>query len=250
MSSTDVRPADNEDQLLKTFTRWWSYYCVPICRTPIADLKQAVTDGYLPIVLIEMLETRDAGKNSKMAVKTPRTKYHRTNNLELFLTTLKEYRHDWCSYSVDELVKGETEMLIGLTWELVRRYELVIHAIGLDGGASDIFALGEAALLEWVNEQCFAIDGVKMKALSVAEGDGSRLPAWRLGFSDGRALCKVLAAQIPDSLDIAEAEALASSEERLELAFETADELIRVPRLIDVAAVSYTHLTLPTILLV
>ena len=106
---------------------------------------------------------------------------------------------------------------------------------GLDGGASDIFAAGEAALLEWVNEQCFAIDGVKMKALSVAEGDGSRLPAWRLGFSDGRALCKVLAAQIPDSLDIAEAEALASSEERLELAFETADELIRVPRLIDVA---------------
>ena len=235
MSSTDVRPADNEDQLLETFTRWWNYYCAPICRTRIADLKQAVTDGYLPIVLIEMLERREAGKNSKMAVKTPRTVYHRTNNLELFLTTLKEYRHDWCTYGVGELGKGETEVLIGLTWELVRRYELAIHAIGLDGGASDIFAVGEAALLEWVNEQCFAIDGVKMKALSAAEGDGSRLPAWRLGFSDGRALCKVLAAQIPDSLDIAEAEALASSEERLELAFETAEELIRVPRLIDVA---------------
>ena len=58
MSSTDVRPADNEDQLLETFTRWWNYYCAPICRTRIADLKQAVTDGYLPIVLIEMLERR------------------------------------------------------------------------------------------------------------------------------------------------------------------------------------------------
>ena len=148
-----------------------------------------MTDGYLPIVLIGMLERREAGKNS--AVKTPRTVYHRTNNLELFLTTLKEYRHDWCTYGVGELGKGETEVLIGLTWELVRRYELAIHAIGLDGGASDIFAVGEAALLEWVNEQCFAIDGVKMKALSAAEGDGSRLPAWRLGFSDGRALCKV-----------------------------------------------------------
>lgn len=228
---SDGHSAQDAKQL-QTFTRWWDSYLGPRGDT-VTDLCEQIQSGVLPFRLLEALEGLEAaavqrGKCKIMGATvnvSPKMTLQRMENLNAFFRVLQDDKKiKLVNIGSEDICAGKLGLVLGLTWELIKFYELGGRAAKKGKGASDGGVSGE--LLAWVSEQAgFALGG----------GAG----AWTSDFKDGKALFGVVHAHRPDLLDFAASEAMAP-QERLRAAFDAAESL-GVARLLDEADVAWAR---------
>ena len=139
---------------LKTFGRWWNSMLQPR-GFPVTDLCQQIRDGVLPFRLLEALELLPAapvidGKITTFGQRIeakPKLRVQRLENLAAFVKVLSGSKGvKLVNIGAEDLEEGTMALVLGLTWALIKRYELADIARGLEELADS------AALLHWVRE--------------------------------------------------------------------------------------------------
>lgn len=190
--------AEKDSLQLQTFQRWWNSYLEPR-DLPVTDLVAQIQDGVVPLRLIEALEklpaapVRAGGRLTVMGERVnaaPRMRLQCIANLNAFLTIVTvRKRIPLVNISAEDLCDGNLTLVLGLTWEIIKFYELggARRAAGAGGDVGDIGgstagskvgggkagggASGE--LLEWVKAETVGYEGC-------ADAAHSRLPAPRV----------------------------------------------------------------------
>ena len=156
-----------DQQQLKTFTRWWNLWLKENLAEgwsgiTVTDLCKEIKPGVISMHLIELL----SGTHSIEEKETPSTVFHERENHEKFLALLETKGILLVNIRPADLVAGNLTPVLGLTWTLMKHYEL--QKFGT-----------EADLLRWVKEVTNNYDGVNVTH-------------WHTSFNDGLALCAVL----------------------------------------------------------
>eukprot|EP00964_Phaeocystis_antarctica_P026289 scaffold14806_cov50-Phaeocystis_antarctica.AAC.1 len=151
-----------DQQQLKTFTRWWQDWLKDSGIT-VTDLCEDIKPGVISFDLIGLLSASDAGK---ALYNEPSTEFHKRENHEKFLALLEKKGIPLVNIRPADLVDGNSKLIRGLTWTLMKHYELQKF-----GTVDD--------LLRWVKEVTNNYAGVNVTH-------------WHTSFNDGLALCAVL----------------------------------------------------------
>ena len=239
-----------ETQLLRDYTRWWNSYLKPR-DLEIKDLCKDITDGILPMRLLEAIEGLDmapvkkigSGQRMKIMGKTINAKI--TNpmqigeNLTAFLDIItKDKKIKLVNIGPQDLtddpdahpeprIGAKPDLILGLTWELIQYYELGARSDDASKGKKGDKAGNQGIaheLLEYCKELCAHDAGLELS------GD------WGTAFRDGKAFCAMVHSHHPDSFDYA-ASASWEPEKRLDAAFKAGAEM-GAPALLDAADVA------------
>ncbi len=231
-----------DEKQLQTFTRWWNGYLEPR-GFPVTDLCEQIKSGLLPFRLLETLEGLPVaevrrGKVNIMGASVhnaPKMRVQRVENLNLFLRVVDEHGVKLVNIGGEDLEEAKVTLVLGLTWELIKFYELsgrVKRYIPPDesGNAQAPAAVGggggTAELFDWVREQAAAYPEISL-------GTGA---AWGSAFRDGKVLCALVESGRPGLIDYSSTSAM-SAEVRLATCFDAA-ATIGVPKLLDASDVS------------
>jgi len=173
----------------------------------IDDLSD-VSDGLMLLHVLEILVQKKLFKNKK----APKMKIHKLQNVNVALDFLEADGVRTFGLNAHAVVDGNKRVILGLVWTLISQYQIQRYATP---GVT-----GKKALLNWVKE--------KVEVYNVSVRDFSK------SFADGRALCALVYALDPVLIDMEAIDAM-SAEQRLRLAFDTAESDLSVPAILDVA---------------
>ena len=242
---------------LQTFTRYWDSYLGPR-GTQVRDLCSQIQDGVLGFRLLEALEGIVAVPVVRGRIKAfgasivakPKIRIERIENLNAFLKVLTAQKGiHLVNIGGEDLEEGKLDLVLGLTFEIVKHYELGGGSSVGGGGGGDSASGGGAAgscsktqdLLDWMLTQASAFghghgDAGEQGASGGASsrGGGSR---WTKLLQDGRLLCALFAMMLPGEIDYAASESW-SSEERLRRCF-AAGATVGAPMLLDASDVAH-----------
>jgi hypothetical protein len=133
IATVEDRSANERSRVqLQTFTRWWNYYLEPR-GLPVTDLCEQIRDGVLPFRLLEALEIRPTapvvrGKISTYDVKLiahPQLRVQRLHNMQLFLRHVTEVMGIYLvNIGAEDLEEGHRDLVLGLTWALIKAFEV------------------------------------------------------------------------------------------------------------------------------
>ena len=130
--------ASQDDQQLKTFTRWWDSHLAPRGHGPVVDLLVQIRTGVLPMRLLEALDHLEDGALLSLRAKT-NMQVQRIENLNFFFQALKERKIKTENIGSEDLERGDKTPVLGLTWTLILRYEMSLHiSVGTSGGNGGI----------------------------------------------------------------------------------------------------------------
>ena len=106
---------------------------------PVSDLLKQITHGVIGLRLMEELsDTPRAELYPRNYKWQPKNEYERIENLELFLWVVKKQKGiRLVNVGERDLLKGDQKLVLGLTWEIMLRFEIQR-------------ALGQQDLLEWI----------------------------------------------------------------------------------------------------
>ena len=213
-----------EELQLKTFTRWWE----ATLEYSVSDLCTELQSASLAYALLEKLEggLPIYSRRSSDSDDTPRSKFEALENWNRMLEWLTQRGIKLVNISAEGLKEGRRPQVLGLSWALIRWYEL--------GDRDGVQELAKT-VGTWVSQGA---------AEHVAHYS-DRLISGRLtvnDFADGVALCALLHKHRPEALHDGatgpEAErryqalGTLSASDRLAHVFEAAQSL-GVPKLID-----------------
>lgn len=242
---------------LQTFTRYWDSYLGPR-GMQVHDLCSQIQDGVLGFRLLEALEGIVAVPVVRGRIKAfgasivakPKIRIERIENLNAFLKVLTAQKGiHLVNIGGEDLEEGKLDLVLGLTFEIVKHYELGGGSSVGGGGGGDSASGGGAAgscsktqdLLDWMLTQASAFghghgDAGEQGASGGASsrGGGSR---WTKLLQDGRLLCALFAMMLPGEIDYAASESW-SSEERLRRCF-AAGASVGAPMLLDASDVAH-----------
>lgn len=193
-----------DSQQERTFTRWWNSRLSSVGLS-VENLCEDIKPGVLPIRLLEELSKSPAPRYNK----APRGMFMQIENHNTFLAELKKHKITLVNIGAEDLVSGNTKLVLGLTWTLILRYE--IHQTGGN----------EQVLLNWVKNLCEGYD------IAVEGG-------WAKGFSNGLAFSAIVHDAVPVALDL-EAARNQPPPPVLNAAFDAAEAHLSVPRLLEAA---------------
>jgi len=145
----------------KAFTHWANTY---LSRRGITldNIEGGFKSGVNLVHLLELLARQDMDFKF---YKTPKLKIHMIENCNMCLKWLKTHNVPNITISAENLVDGDTKMVLGFCWVLLRHFRF-----GLDKDTSF-----EDALLKWVKEQ-------------LSDYDDIEITNFKTSFCDGRAL--------------------------------------------------------------
>jgi len=145
----------------KAFTHWVNTY-VNRRGITIEQLEEGFKNGVNLVHLMELLARQDMDFKF---YKTPKLKIHMIENCNLCLKWLKTHDVPNVTISAENIVDGDSKMILGFCWVLLRHFRF-----GLDKDTSF-----EDALLKWVKEQ-------------LADYKDIEITNFKTSFCDGRAL--------------------------------------------------------------
>ena len=184
---------------MKTMQRWWDSYLRPR-GVPVHHLSEQMQDGVLGFRLVEALEGSNAAPVVRNKINilgryrihaAPRMRVQRLENLGMFLNMLRNDKGmKLVNIGAEDLLHGNKTLVLGVSWELIKYYDLGGRAAetGADGGG-DARVGGE--LMDWVAQHVGAYPDVDLTSHS----------GWTKCFRDGKALCALLHAKLPGSID-------------------------------------------------
>ena len=152
---------EQDEQQLKTCTRWWNSWLQKRGIT-VTVLCEEIKDGVISMKLIELLsDTHSLSIQNPSGIRAP---YQRNENHGNFFDLLKSMNIPLGNIGPADMVRADNlTPVLGLTWTLIQRFEEVEND----------------ELLDWVNTQ-------------VTNDYDVKVTNWHTSFNDGLALCAVL----------------------------------------------------------
>jgi hypothetical protein len=147
----------------KAFTHWVNSYLTRRGIT-IENLEDGLKNGVNLVHLLELLARQDMDFKF---YKTPKLKIHMIENGNLCLKWLKTHDVPNVTISAENIVDGDTKMILGFCWVLLRHFRF-----GLDKDTSF-----EDALLKWVKEQLVDYTDIEITNFKTSFCDGRALLA-------------------------------------------------------------------------
>jgi len=175
----------------------------------VDDITKDFKDGVKLINLLEILSGQSLGKYVIKCKIPP----HNLGNINLAINWMcqTERIRGFCGWDATDIMKGNIRVLLGITWILILHYELQPFA-------AEPLNLRETLIL-WLNEQIALYD------LQVKDFVQS--------FQDGKVLSALINILSISSKDIINVKELKNPMRDTEEGIKTAEELYRIPQLVD-----------------
>ena len=103
---------------IKAFTQWWRLKLARLGVT-IDDLCAEIPSGVLPCRLMEALTSKPVKHNA-----VPKNRYQNIENHTAFLSAVAADGVKLLNIGPEDLLEGNPKLICGLTWQLIRKYEI------------------------------------------------------------------------------------------------------------------------------
>ena len=201
----------------KTFHTWVNLHLGRVS-LEVTDLKKDFADGIKLLKLVEVIAEESLGKYNKK----PISKFQKVENLNIPLAYINGFiKSQGISnqYSAENILEENELLILGMVWSLILRFAVQQVSEG-DRTAKE-------GLLLWAQKK---VEEASKGKVSVTN--------FHTSWQDGVAFCSLIQAFRPDLTDYAtvrKSEDKAVQMRTLNLAFDTADASLGIPRMLDAA---------------
>ncbi|CAF1053347.1 unnamed protein product [Adineta ricciae] len=206
----------------KTFTKWVNIY-LSEHEPPfhINDLFEDFNDGTKLIALVETLS------GQPLPVERGNKRAHHLSNVNNVLKYLESRKIKLVNIRPIDIVDGKPTMILGLVWMLILHYQIEDTNM-CDDDSKENRGKPKDHLLEWVRKKTgfYSLPGHRR------QGDELDVRDFTTSWRDGLAFNALVHGIRPDLVDLHDVKEM-DVRDRLENAFNVAEEHLGVPRLID-----------------
>ncbi|CAF1393388.1 unnamed protein product [Rotaria sordida] len=221
--STSFQTDEQERVQKKTFTKWVNIYLSLHEPTYyINDLFEDFRDGTKLIALLEVLS------GQTLPIERGKKRAHCLSNVDNALKYLESRKIKLVNIRPIDVVDGKPMTILGLIWMLILCYQIEDSSM-FDESSKDNRSKAKEALLEWVRKKT---SGYYSSSESLRQIDGLDVRDFTSSWRDGLAFNALIHAIRPDLVDLRRVTRM-DVRERLENAFDVAEQQLGVPRLID-----------------
>ncbi|XP_044044305.1 dystrophin isoform X16 [Siniperca chuatsi] len=215
------RSDEREDVQKKTFTKWVNSQLAKTGKPPVEDLFSDLCDGRR---LLELLE----GLAGHELVRLERgfTRVHSLNNVNRALQILQKNNVELVNIGAADIVDGNHKLILGLIWSIILHWQ--VKDVMKDVMAGLQQTNSEKILLSWVRQNTRQYPQVNVVNFSSS-------------WNDGLAFNALIHSHRPELFDWSSVEKKTSAIDRLEHAFNKAEQHLGIERLLDPEDVAVPH---------
>ncbi|XP_038572163.1 dystrophin isoform X7 [Micropterus salmoides] len=212
---------EREDVQKKTFTKWVNSQLAKTGKPPVEDLFSDLCDGRR---LLELLE----GLTGHALVRLERgfTRVHSLNNVNRALQILQKNNVELVNIGAADIVDGNHKLILGLIWSIILHWQ--VKDVMKDVMAGLQQTNSEKILLSWVRQNTRQYPQVNVVNFSSS-------------WNDGLAFNALIHSHRPELFDWSSVEKKTSPIDRLEHAFNKAEQHLGIERLLDPEDVAVPH---------
>ncbi|XP_075121172.1 dystrophin isoform X11 [Leptodactylus fuscus] len=214
------RSDEREDVQRKTFTKWINAQFAKFGKPPIEDLFSELQDGRRLLDLLEGLT------GQKLVKEKGSTRVHALNNVNKALQILQKNKIDLVNIGSSDIVDGNHKLTLGLIWSIILHWQVkdVMKGIMADLQQTNT----EKILLSWVRQSTRNYPQVNVINFTSS-------------WSDGLAFNALIHSHRPDLFEWNNVLSQQSAVQRLDHAFNTAQQHLGIANLLDPDDIATAH---------
>uniref|UniRef100_A0A3Q3VV99 Calponin-homology (CH) domain-containing protein n=2 Tax=Mola mola TaxID=94237 RepID=A0A3Q3VV99_MOLML len=209
---------EREDVQKKTFTKWVNSQLSKTKKPPVEDLFSDLCDGRRLLELLEGL----AGHELERGL----TRVHSLNNVNRALQILQKNNVELVNIGAADIVDGNHKLILGLIWSIILHWQ--VKDVMKDVMAGLQQTNSEKILLGWVRQNTRQYPQVNVVNFSSS-------------WNDGLAFNALIHSHRPELFDWSSVARKMSAIDRLEHAFNKAEQHLGIERLLDPEDVAVPH---------
>lgn len=207
------RSDEREDVQKKTFTKWVNSQLAKTGKKPVDDLFSDLCDGRRLLELLEGLAGREL-----VRLERGFTRVHSLNNVNRALQILQKNNVELVNIGAADIVDGNHKLILGLIWSIILHWQ--VKDVMKDVMAGLQQTNSEKILLSWVRQNTRQYPQVNVVNFSSS-------------WNDGLAFNALIHSHRPELFDWSSVEKKTSAIDRLEHAFNKAEQHLGIERLLD-----------------
>ncbi|XP_042261254.1 dystrophin isoform X2 [Thunnus maccoyii] len=215
------RSDEREDVQKKTFTKWVNSQLAKTGKPPVEDLFSDLCDGRRLLELLEGLAGHELVRLEKGF-----TRVHSLNNVNRALQILQKNNVELVNIGAADIVDGNHKLILGLIWSIILHWQ--VKDVMKDVMAGLQQTNSEKILLSWVRQNTRQYPQVNVVNFSSS-------------WNDGLAFNALIHSHRPELFDWSTVEKKTSAIDRLEHAFNKAEQHLGIERLLDPEDVAVPH---------
>ncbi|KAM4797278.1 dystrophin [Rhinophrynus dorsalis] len=214
------RSDEREDVQRKTFTKWINAQFAKFGKRPIEELFSDLQDGRRLLDLLEGLT------GQKLVKEKGSTRVHALNNVNKALQVLQKNNVDLVNIGSSDIVDGNHKLTLGLIWSIILHWQVknVLKGIMADLQQTNT----EKILLNWVRQSTRNYPQVNVINFTSS-------------WSDGLAFNALIHSHRPDLFEWNSVLCQQSALQRLDHAFNTAQQHLGIANLLDPDDIATSH---------
>uniref|UniRef100_A0A3B4XHH7 Calponin-homology (CH) domain-containing protein n=1 Tax=Seriola lalandi dorsalis TaxID=1841481 RepID=A0A3B4XHH7_SERLL len=209
---------EREDVQKKTFTKWVNSQLAKTGKPPVEDLFSDLCDGRRLLELLEGLAGHELERGF--------TRVHSLNNVNRALQILQKNNVELVNIGAADIVDGNHKLILGLIWSIILHWQ--VKDVMKDVMAGLQQTNSEKILLSWVRQNTRQYPQVNVVNFSSS-------------WNDGLAFNALIHSHRPELFDWSSVEKKTSAIDRLEHAFNKAEQHLGIERLLDPEDVAVPH---------
>uniref|UniRef100_A0A3B5BBY7 Dystrophin n=1 Tax=Stegastes partitus TaxID=144197 RepID=A0A3B5BBY7_9TELE len=209
---------EREDVQKKTFTKWVNSQLAKTGKPPVEDLFADLCDGRRLLELLEGLTGHELERGI--------TRVHSLNNVNRALQILQKNNVELVNIGASDIVDGNHKLILGLIWSIILHWQ--VKDVMKDVMAGLQQTNSEKILLSWVRQNTRQYPQVNVVNFSTS-------------WNDGLAFNALIHSHRPELFDWSSVEKKMSAIDRLEHAFNKAEQHLGIERLLDPEDVAVPH---------
>uniref|UniRef100_A0A4W6EVZ2 Dystrophin n=1 Tax=Lates calcarifer TaxID=8187 RepID=A0A4W6EVZ2_LATCA len=209
---------EREDVQKKTFTKWVNSQLAKTGKPPVEDLFSDLCDGRRLLELLEGLSGHELERGF--------TRVHSLNNVNRALQILQKNNVELVNIGAADIVDGNHKLILGLIWSIILHWQ--VKDVMKDVMAGLQQTNSEKILLSWVRQNTRQYPQVNVVNFSSS-------------WNDGLAFNALIHSHRPELFDWSSVEKKTSAIDRLEHAFNKAEQHLGIERLLDPEDVAVPH---------
>ncbi|XP_051284309.1 dystrophin isoform X4 [Dicentrarchus labrax] len=215
------RSDEREDVQKKTFTKWVNSQLAKTGKPPVDDLFSDLCDGRRLLELLQGLSGHDL-----VRLERGFTRVHSLNNVNRALQILQKNNVELVNIGAADIVDGNHKLILGLIWSIILHWQ--VKDVMKDVMAGLQQTNSEKILLSWVRQNTRQYPQVNVVNFSSS-------------WNDGLAFNALIHSHRPELFDWSSVEKKTSAIDRLEHAFNKAEQHLGIERLLDPEDVAVSH---------
>ncbi|CAK6965503.1 dystrophin isoform X8 [Scomber scombrus] len=215
------RSDEREDVQKKTFTKWVNSQLAKTGKSPVENLFSDLCDGRRLLELLEGLAGREL-----VRLERGFTRVHSLNNVNRALQILQKNNVELVNIGAADIVDGNHKLILGLIWSIILHWQ--VKDVMKDVMAGLQQTNSEKILLSWVRQNLRQYPQVNVVNFSSS-------------WNDGLAFNALIHSHRPELFDWSAVEKKTSAIDRLEHAFNKAEQHLGIERLLDPEDVAVPH---------